>query len=375
MSIKCFFRDRVFANPGRIDCKQNGNFSYQRGLFSCTAAPFYIDVAARLGVELAGMALPLTGDGPEDALSIRIDGEVAAGFLRDQAGWRRCLHLGILPGGSGTRHRLFFATCYPYDGRDKSLQDHLEERALQCLTALTVDGKTLQVQEITGTSEGGTVTFPLAVRTGMNGEFLNLMNRQSIISSRIWMYALLQMKRRRPVLRRCSVRPCALPLKNYETISPYGVQQEQPGCRNVKFRLAERTATIENRDGNLTFSGQPQALAALAESYAAEEKDPFDSPLLFGFGSDSFCKNEIGQALEAICQYDGKEAKPSALVTREYTRAMVDRKGLEHFLAEKWGEAHLLNFNDGKEVYRDHYRCSWEGRNFLSAFVTKCCPL
>ena len=81
-----------------------------------------------------------------------------------------------------------------------------------------------------------------------------------------------------------------LALENYETISPYGVQQEQPGCRNVKFRLAERTATIENRDGNLTFSGQPQALAAPAESYAAEEKDPFDSPLLSGFGSDSFCK-------------------------------------------------------------------------------------
>ena len=114
-----------------------------------------------------------------------------------------------------------------------------------------------------------------------------------------------------------------LALENYETISPYGVQQEQPGCRNVKFRLAERTAAIENRDGNLTFSGQPQALAALAEGYAAEEKDPFNSPLLSDLEAILSAKNEIGQALEAICQYDGKEEKPSALVTREYTLSLI----------------------------------------------------
>ncbi len=96
------------------------------------------------------------------------------------------------------------------------------------------------------------------------------------------------------------------------------------------------------------------------------KKDPFDSPLLSDLEAILSAKNEIGQALEAICQYDGKEAKPSALVTREYTRAMVDRKGLEHFLAEKWGEAHLLNFNDGKEVYRDHYRCFRKAVIFVS---------
>lgn len=67
----------------------------------------YIDVAARLGVELAGMALPLTGDGPGGCSLHQNRRGGCGGLLRDQAGWRRCLHLGILPGGSGTRHRLF----------------------------------------------------------------------------------------------------------------------------------------------------------------------------------------------------------------------------------------------------------------------------
>ena len=211
MSIKCFFRDRVLQILDGLTVNRTGIFHIKEAP-SPALLRLYIDVAARLGVELAGMALPLMGDGPEDALSIRIDGEVAAGFCEIRlAGGGVCISASCQE--DLERGTAYFATCYPYDGRDKSLQDHLEERALQCLTALTVDGKTLQVQEITGTSEGGTVTFPLAVRTGMNGEFLNLMNRQSIISSRIWMYALLQMKRRRPVLRRCSVQPCALPLK------------------------------------------------------------------------------------------------------------------------------------------------------------------
>ncbi|WP_278564931.1 hypothetical protein [Emergencia timonensis] len=333
----------------------------------------YIDVAARLGVELAGMALPLTGDGPEDALSIRIDGEVAAGFCEIRlAGGGVCISASCQE--DLERGTAYFATCYPYDGRDKSLQDHLEERALQCLTALTVDGKTLQVQEITGTSEGGTVTFSLSCPNrnewGISKSYEQAKHHfQQNLDVRI---VADEEAATCPEAVLCTA--LRLALENYETISPYGVQQEQPGCRNVKFRLAERTATIENRDGNLTFSGQPQALAALAESYAAEEKDPFDSPLLSDLEAILSAKNEIGQALEAICQYDGKEAKPSALVTREYTRAMVDRKGLEHFLAEKWGEAHLLNFNDGKEVYRDHYRCSWEGRNFLSAFCDEVLP-
>ena len=58
------------------------------------------------------MALPLTGDGPEDALSIRIDGEVAAGFceirlagggVRISASCQEDLERGT----------AYFATCYP----------------------------------------------------------------------------------------------------------------------------------------------------------------------------------------------------------------------------------------------------------------------
>ena len=66
--IRCL--SNVFSETGFLQIL-DGLTVNRTGIFHIKEAPspallrLYIDVAARLGVELAGMALPLMGDGPE----------------------------------------------------------------------------------------------------------------------------------------------------------------------------------------------------------------------------------------------------------------------------------------------------------------------
>lgn len=359
----------------------------RQGILCCEAEldveilRMYFDVASRLGVELAGMDLPLTGTKREDALVIALDRDLPDGVCRI------CLQDGgaAVKGSSLEnleRGVLYLCGCYPFDGNGKTLREQMELSGMDCITALTVDTERLCVSVLEGRRNGSriaaqTVFDPKAgAAAAEDGSCWGHGRSYENARKHFKQHLDVRMVASRFAAAHAEAALCVavrMAMENYETVLPYGVSEIQPGCCNVRFVLEEGKPYMARDDKGMTVCGQGASLLKLAYAYAAEEEDVFDTLLVRDVEEILSCGNEVGQALECLCRVPKSPAQKT-LISREYTRAMVSREGLQDFLTKKMGNTVLRNFNDGKELYRDSFSRSWEGDDLLALFREKVLP-
>lgn len=370
---------KIFTDEGLLQIK-DGLTVNKPGIFRIETEMkpeilrMFVNLTARLGVELAAFEFPLTGTEARDAVSIRICRNVPQGQCQ----------ITLERGGIGVRGSsiedlsagvAYLVGGYPAFGGGQSLDGYLKEEGLQCIISMTVDTKTRSLKNFTALSEGREINIsvekPQDAAWGSRKSYDNAKKHfQQNLDVRILVD---QNAAACPEAVLCTALRIAL--ENYETVFPYGVAQLPQTGRSVRFLLRDGAGEIKHTEDGLIFSGRTTELTSLAYGYSREEKDPFKAPILKELGDILSCRNEVGQALETICFCSGRKTFDKTLITREYTKSMVSRQALAGFLSEKTGVTELKNFNDGKKIYGDTYRCSWEGKDFMDVFRNEVLPL
>ncbi len=375
----------------------------------------YVDIAARLGVEAAGMELPVTGDQAEDALTARLCREVKEGFCElrlEEGGVCLCAS----SGADLKRGAEYLVTCYPWDGRGRTIRQLAEAAGSRCVERIRIACADLQVTELTCRAEGKQISvYPETAGNGQRGK-----GDDSGTGTECWGCRASYDRAKKHLRQNLDVRVIVettdaedltvlaeplmtaalrLALENYETVYPYGIPVPGRKYRNVRVRLTEGKASVRAVEDGYLFSGSSAGLTDLTHRWASADQDPFASPLIADLERTLSCRNELGQAAFAVTEAgtaagginvvcgtaavgtEGvgagcKTAKNGrrVLVTREYAGGLVDREKLELFLNDRIGPTVLKNFNDEKEIMRCTYKRSWEGRDFMELFRTELLP-
>ena len=357
--------DGITVNRKRIFCMREDSPK--------DALRLFVNLCARLGVEIGAFSVPLTGEAGEDALSLRLDESVPRGkcILRLQEGGAVLCAADVSSLEAGVK---YLTVCYPSDGLGSDLRRLDLENGGGTVEEVVIDAGGLFVEQLALSQKGGRkIVSPERKNTGSSWG-----NRKSYDAAKQHFEQNLDV--RIVVNQDAEAVPEAvlrtalrLAAENFETVWPYGLTAPAENYRNVAFKPDGSSDRVERTKDGLLFRGSGEGVLKLADAYAAEETDPLNASILTEAEEIFSARNEVGQALSAVlgCR-DRKREK--VLVTKEYAVGFVDRKRLEEFVSGKIGATKIRNFNDGKEIMHRIYRDAWEGDAFMKVFREKVLP-
>ncbi|MBR2560448.1 MAG: hypothetical protein IKE37_08510, partial [Firmicutes bacterium] len=325
------FKD-LFTSEGLLE-KMAGVWVNKEGIFNYSPDDgpemlrHFADLTSRLGLEIAGLKLPLIGSRRENAITLKIDASASGGPRAEISG-----------GG-------LLISAPDLAGLDRMIK------------AFVLD------QDEAGSSAGEYDTHAnVAPRLDLNEDFRVLWSDDWALDPE----AALEFFARTA-------------MDSFTACFPYTADAEEEGRRYLKIDAgdgsgacagdcagcADRIEFCEN--GDITVHRySPEGAARLAAGYAASLqtlKDIKGDYWLSDLEDVLAGRNDLGQmAAAGACCTD----EPCRLVTRENSRAIVDR--------EKWSELtgiKLARHNDPKPIRSWEYEEEWEGETFLKAFREK----
>lgn len=342
----------IFTENGLLE-KKKGFLQNRSGIFYIpeNTGPeilrLYTDITSRVGVELAGFALPLVSDCEKGALTIDFCSDIKEGSCRlmlADGGIRLCAST-LADLQMGTE---YLVCCYPKHG----------SKASDSAESVDIDRSWFDCSE--GAEEGASSYDRAKKHFKQNLDVRVVVGEDAAEEPELLLAFALRMS-----------------LENYETVYPYGLAEPKRGCRNITFQKTEQCFVEKTPDG-INVCGKGRGLYDLADAFMREEEYPFNLRLKEDLKEILSCKNEVGQVAEGIRLAeenisDFKEREKN-LVTKNYTRALVDRERLQSFVSERAGETKIRNFNDEKEIIRKDYSMSWEGDDFMRIFREQVLP-
>ncbi len=327
----------------------------------------YVDLTARLGVEISGFEPPVSGNSAEDALRLLLVPDMPAGssVLRLKDGGAS-LEAGTLKDlARGTEYLI---CVYPFDGCGGDLREYSA-----AITSLTVDSRTLSVARLT--DDKGEAQKPGGGKAARAASFGNCNSYQRARHHYQQNTAYRVLTDNIAEWEAEAVLSAALrvAMENYETVYPYAVCEKAPAYSCVRFEK-QKTAAVKKEGDDLVFCGSRADMKATVYAFARAEEQPFREELVGELENMLAGRNEIGQAAFALAAQAGKPAQKGRLITREYATGLVDREALRTYLSQKGCPTELANFNDGREIFRTSAVMSWEGDDFMEAFRSKVLP-
>ena len=326
------FKD-LFTSEGLLE-KMAGVWVNKEGIFNYSPDDgpemlrHFADLTSRLGLEIAGLKLPLIGSRRENAITLKIDASASGGP-----------HAEISGGG-------LLISAPDHAGLDRMIKAFV----------LGPD------EAVSSAGEYDTHTN-VAPRLDLNEDFRVLWSDDWALDPE----AALEFFARTA-------------MDSFTACFPYTADAEEEGRRYLKIDAGDGNGACAGdcaagcedwiefcENGDITVHRySPEGAARLAAGYAASLqtlKDIKGDYWLSDLEDVLAGRNDLGQmAAAGACCTD----EPCRLVTRENSRAIVDR--------EKWSGLtgiKLARHNDPKPIRSWEYEEEWEGETFLKAFREK----
>lgn len=326
---------------------------------------FFSQISSRIGMELTGLAFPVVGNGCENAITLSVDGSLAADtFSLEICGGGLCV---AAPNWeSMERAAEYLSVKYPYLCRGEtfaSQQKLLKENIVKaCFNA-----KTLEVFTLSTTEKTCVVTPSDNIQDHDDSEYntyenvaprLDLNEGIRILWDDLWSddpEAALEIFLRNA-------------MDGFKAVYPYVLSDRGECDGMICIRSGESQLCFENSD--LVFCVGESGLAPLAKGYVArlqQYKDILndgwkkDLETIFGGG------NELGQAIEYALNAHGTDK--AKLVTDRYSAAITDRDAIKAWVDTRTGcNTEMICRNAPQAVRSWSFEASWEGDDFLKAF-------
>lgn len=298
-------------------------------------------------MELAGLTPSLLSDCEKDALSIGYCNDVKEGICRLMM-VDGCIKLCASTLADLQMGTEYMVCCYP--NHSGKVSDSAE--------SIDIDRSWL---DCSGETEEGTVSYDRAKKHfRQNLDVRMVVDEVAAEESELLLMLALRMS-----------------LENYETVYPYGLAEPKQGCQNITFQKTEQ-CFLEKTPEGINVCGSGKKLYELVDAFIREEENPFNLRLKEDLKDILSCKNEVGQTAEGMrlleegeCSLEDPE---KTLVTKNYTRALVDMEKLRSFVAGRSGEMKIRNYNDEKKIIRNGYSMPWEGEDFVQVFREQVLP-
>ena len=160
-------------------------------------------------------------------------------------------------------------------------------------------------------------------------------------------------------------------LSNFETVYPLSTACRDEAASCICFREGEQAELLVEEKA-LIFCGRGDGFSRLLDGYMSREEEFAHQEWLTDLEALAGGKKDLGQ-IATVLTMDGGEK--TAILTKEYTAGVPDEDALDAYLAEKAGlPVDRKRCQNGKEMKRWEFDFSWEGKDLWELFEKAALP-
>ncbi|MBR5229570.1 MAG: hypothetical protein IKW01_01835 [Firmicutes bacterium] len=328
----------------------------------------YADLSSRIGLEITGMKLPITGKTASGAVKIQLN----QGAQEDEFILEIC-EGGLLVSAKTTpmlRRAVEYLVCkYPYFGNDQCFDIQKEALGGKDITEAVFNGETLDVKKLKTDGEwrepaaGAKAAAERETAFDAYGNITGKMQMKDsfrICWNHLW-------AKSPEALMTVAVRTA---MDGFKAVYPLVTDELSGEEKGITIKESS-SLTITFHEGNLCFEGTSETMGTLTENYALNLQflnDIKTDGWIKDMEATLSGKNEVGQAIKCLSE----ESHCDKLITKGYSKALVDRGLLTEYLGKK--NIGMANHIDPVAVKEWSFADTAEAADFMEEFRKNAVP-